>query len=178
MIRRRRSQRGFTIIEILISIMVITIAIFGTIAAIAYGLRASELGRTNTLAIGVNRKVEELILGGNYQLPNTYFTSGGFLSNSDLKLNYGSAPWKKLFYTGAATDNYWFKLADYGFLDPNQGDAKKFIAEAPNYELHVHIAALSTDTTQVNSRMSRIAITTRWRDKTGWKNIQTVAYNN
>ncbi|MFN8607592.1 MAG: type II secretion system protein [Vulcanimicrobiota bacterium] len=176
--KRRGRVRGFTIIEILIAIMVITIAIFGTIAAIAYGLRASELGRTNTLAIGVNRKIEELILGGNYQLPNTYFTSGGFLTSSDLVLPFGSAPWKKVFYTGAYVDNFWFKLADYGYLDPNAYEAKKFVTEADNYELHVHIAPLSTVTTQVDSRLNRITITTRWRDKTGWKNISTTAYNN
>ena len=173
----RSRARGFTIVEILISVMVITIAIFGTIAAIAYGLRASDLGRTNTLAIGVNRKIEELILGGNYQLPNTYFTSGGYLTAADLTLAYGAAPWKPLFYTGAATDNFWFKIADYGFVDPNSGDAKKFINEAPGYELHVHMAPLSTLGTSVDSRLNRITITTRWRDKTGWKNIATTAYN-
>ena len=184
---RKRHRRGFTIVEILIAIAVITIALFGTIAAIAYGLRASDLGRTNTFAIGVNRKIEELILGGNYQLPNTNFTSGNFLTEADLALAYGTSPWRPLYYTGAAVVNDWFKLADYGFLDLNSGDARKFVAESPIYELHVHIAPLSTTASTVDSRVSRIAITTRWHDKTrgngsnpaaGWKSITTTAYNN
>lgn len=174
--RKRASRSGFTIVEILISIMVITIAIFGTVAAIGFGLRASDLGRTNTLAIGVNRKVVELIIGGKYPLPNTYFT-GAALTTTNLTSAYGTLPWKKLYYTGAAVDNYWFKLADYGFSDLSQPDAQKFTAEAPNYELHVHIEALSTVTTSPDSRLRVITVTTRWRDKTGWKNIKTDAYN-
>lgn len=174
--RLRANRSGFTIVEILIAIVVITIAIFGTIAAIGFGLRASELGRTNTLAIGVNRKVVELIIGAKYQLPNTYFT-GAALSSSDLTQPYGTAPWKPLYYTGAAIDNYWFKLADYGISDINQPDAKKFITEAPNYELHVHIEPVSNVTSSTDSRLRVLTVTTRWRDKTGWKNIKTDAFN-
>jgi len=171
---RRRRQSGFSIIEILMAIAVITIAIFGTISAIAFGLRASDLGKTNTFAIGVNRKVLELILGGNYQLPNAYF-SAGTLSASALTDPHGTPPWRPLYVN---SDNFWFKLADYGYSDPNAPEARKFITESVNYELHISIAPVSAVTSTVDSRLRHIIATTRWRDKTGWKSIQTEAYSN
>ena len=173
---RRRSGLGFTIIEILISIVVITIAIFGTVAAIAFGLRASDLGKTNTFAIGANRKVLELILGGNYQLPNAKFTAAA-LTAADLTKAKGATPWRPLYFTGGAIVNDWFKVADFGYNDLTLPEAKKFMLESPNYELHVFITNLSSSPTSVDSRVRQIFVTTRWRDKTGWKNIQTQAFN-
>jgi type II secretory pathway pseudopilin PulG len=173
--QRRRRQTGFTIIEILISIAVITIAIFGTVAAIAFGLRASELGKTNTFSIGVNRKVSELLLGGNYPLPNPNFQAGE-LAVADMTSPFGTAPWRPLYRTG---DNTWFKLADYGYINPASPDAQKFITEAPGYELHVWWGFLpAAPATHPDSRLRRIVVTTRWRDKSGWKNVQTEAFSN
>ncbi|MBT9588186.1 prepilin-type N-terminal cleavage/methylation domain-containing protein [bacterium] len=174
MSHRRSKRQGFSILEILIAIAVITVAIFGTIAAIAFGLRASDLGRTNTFAIGVNRKVIELILGGNYQLPNTYFQVGALVA-ADMSVPYGTAPWRPLYVTG---DNFWFRLTDFGYSNPASGDATKFVTEAPSYELHVFIEPVSTTTSSFDSRLKHIIATTRWRDKTGWKNIQTEAFSN
>lgn len=175
--RSLRRQVGFTIIEILIAIAVITIAIFGTIAAIGFGLRASDLGKTNTFAIGINRKVLELILGGTYQLPNSNFTGGALASDgSDYTKAYGQTPWKPLLYSGGSVINTWFKPADFGYPDDTTAEAQKFIEQAKQYELHINIAPVSSDTSKVDSRLNQITVTTRWRDKTGWKHIETIAY--
>lgn len=173
---RRRRASGFTIIEIMIAMGVITIAIMGTVAAIGFGLRASDLGRTNTFAIGVNRKVMELILGGNYQLPNVDFEAGA-LTTAQLTAPHLGAPWRPLYFQGAAIVPTWFKIADYGFTDLNAPEAQRFLLESPNYELHVFMHLYGTVTTHPDIRLREILITTRWRDKTGWKNIRTQAFN-
>ena len=176
--KRQRAKRGFTIAEILIAIMVITIAMLGTIAAIAYGLRASKLGADNTVAIQINRKVLELILQGIYPAKtSTQFHH----SPGDPTAARGTAPWRPV-VVPTGTVPRWFELSDYGFLTVN-ADSERFERDISNSELDVSAVPVPASdfggsTFSPSNNFKLITVQTRWQDKgqNNWKVVSTQAY--
>lgn len=176
---RLRGRKGFTIAEILIAIGVITIALLGTIAAIAFGLRASRLGADNTVAIQVNRKVLELILQGIYPTASsTQFHHGEGNPNAAR----GAAPWRPVFVP-TGTLPRWFELEDYGFV-VNTPDAARFTRDTLNSELDVSAQPVPASDYGSNSyspsqKFRKIIVQTRWQDKgqNNWKVVRTEAYS-
>lgn len=182
--RTRKRSRGFTIPEILIAIMVITIALLGTIAAIAFGLRASHQGADNTVAIQVNRKVMENILQSIISPDPSVTTKFAVAGNPETDVR-GAAAWHPLYIQPATSQ--WFSLDSYGFKPINytSADCLKFQRDVENFELNVHSApAVSNDTSVTpNPNLSAtrffyaVTVTTRWQDKSRWKWVQTKAFS-
>ena len=129
---RKKKSTGFTILEILIALGTISVAILGTIAAIAFGLRASKLGSDNTVAIQVNRKIVELIVQGIY--PSATETSFHH-APGDPNVARGTAPWRRIFLAAAAAPR-WFLIEDYGYV-PGSAEAARFASDTERFELDV-----------------------------------------
>ena len=176
--KRRRAIKGFTIAEILIAIGVITIALLGTIAAIAFGLRASKLGADNTVAIQVNRKVLELILQGIYPAKtSTQFHH----AEGNITATRGTLPWRPVVVPDGTVPR-WFELADYGFLVAN-ADSGRFRRDTLNCELDVSAqtvpgADFGNNSFSPSNLFRKIVVQTRWQDKgnNNWKVVRTEAY--
>lgn len=188
MLRRHIKKRlGFTIPEILIAILVITIALLGTIAAIAYGLRASKLGSDNTVAIQINRKVYELMLQSIFPPTDANFAAVINHGPADPSLPRiatpsVSNPWQPVFVADTVTTPKWFKLADYGFV-AGTPEAEKFILETSRFQLDISSQGPLPfsgveDPLWVTKRFQTLVIQTRWQDKnaTGWKVVRTEGY--
>ena len=177
--KRRRAINGFTIAEILIAIGVITIALLGTIAAIAFGLRASKLGADNTVAIQVNRKVLELILQGIYPAK----TSSQFNHNPGVPTDpRGAVPWRPVLVPNGTVPQ-WFELADYGFPPIANADSERFKRDTLNCELDVSAQMVNpidfgSNSFSPSNLFRRIIVQTRWQDKgnNNWKVVRTEAY--
>lgn len=173
--KHRRASKGFTILEILISILVISVAMLGTIAAIAYGLRASKLGSDNTVAIQVNRKVLELVLQGIYPASSsTQF----YHAPGDPALPRGTAPWRPVVVPDLTVPK-WFELLDYGFLVQNS-DSERFKRDTLNSELDVSaVNVTGTTSFSPSNNFKLIVAQTRWQDKgvNNWKVVRTEAYS-
>lgn len=171
--KKRRSTRGFTIAEILIAIMVITVALLGTIAAIAFGLRASRLGGQNTVAIQINRKVIELILQS-VRAPNEApFIVRQGAPETDLRLASG---WHPVVDESLAR---WFTYADFSVF--NATDKAIFDRDTSNFELNVFSRKAdktpSGNDLSVTPRFFEIFVTTRWQEQGRWKWITTQAFS-
>lgn len=173
--RKSGRTRGLTVTEILIAIAVITIAMMGTIAAIAFGLRAAHVGNEDTVAVSINRKVTELILQNQFQVTSGLFAHGP----ADENVARGTAPWQPLYQTGGVPAG-WFSLADYGFTE-GTADAQKFIRDTQGFELDVSCQQSSGGTTNPNLSVSRafylITVTTRWQNKQRWRSLRTEAFS-
>ena len=162
--------------------MVITIALLGTIAAIAYGLRASKLGSDNTVAIQVNRKVIENILQAVVTADptkNPNFATKGDPS-SDVR---GATAWHPLYIQPASKN--WFALDDYGYKNYTSSDCLRFIRDTDNYELNVAMVPAVLNDTKSETKLDltavryfyEIIVTTRWQDKSRWKWVETRAFS-
>jgi prepilin-type N-terminal cleavage/methylation domain-containing protein len=173
--KRLRALKGFTIPEILIALSVITIALLGTIAAIAFGLKASKLGADNTVAIQINRKVLELILQGVYPSDSTppLFPT----TESALTSARGTDGWKPVFLP-TGTNPRWFLLTDYGYVAGTQ-DAENFTRDTQNSEVSVSATDVVEAGLHVSNRFKRIVVQTRWQEKgqNNWKVVRTEAFS-
>lgn len=173
--RRPGQNRGLTIAEILIAIAVITIAMMGTIAAIAFGLRAAHVGSEDTVAVSVNRKITELVLQNQFAVTTTNFNH----SPESVTAARGSGNWKPLYSTGGVPSD-WFALSDYGFTE-GTADAAKFVRETENFELDVSCQRMSggtpTAALSVSQAFYLVTVTTRWQDKQRWRWLRTEAYS-
>lgn len=180
--RKRRKLRAFTIIEILIAIMVISIALLGTVAAIAFGLRASDQGSSNTVAIQINRKVLELLVQSAFNWNNNPNILN--IPPASITAPRATSTWKPVFYNPAQAN--WFSLADFGYT-AGTADATKFAEDTRNYELSVSAVKQSDANLQsVTNSFYLFTVTTRWQTTTGasdgvgksrWKSVQTSAYS-
>lgn len=172
----RRARQGFTIMEILIAILAITIAILGTLAAIAFGLRASKLGSENTVAIQINRKVIELILQGIYPVATGAIEPAFNHAPAAITEARGGGTWRPIFL-GPSTPR-WFSIQDYGFIDGTP-DADKFRSDTSTFELDVSAVQMSDPVPlKVDNRFIRIVVQTRWQDKgrSDWKVVRTETF--
>lgn len=171
--RKSGRTRGLTVTEILIAIAVITIAMMGTIAAIAFGLRAAHVGNEDTVAVSINRKVTELILQNQYSAVLVQFDH----DPADPNVARGTAPWQPLYQTGGVPAG-WFSLNDYGFTE-GTADAQKFIRDTQGFELDVSCRRQGGGTTNPDLSVAKafylIVVTTRWQNKQRWRSLRTEA---
>lgn len=169
----RRGSRGFTIAEILISIAVITIALLGTIAAIAYGLRASRVGGDDSVAVSINRKVIELILQNQFSATLPAFNH----APADPDAPRATGGWQPLYLDTGGT---WFRLSDYGFTSGTP-EATRFIRDTQDFELDVSSqpppAPSPANDLAVDQKFFLITVTTRWQDKHRWRWLRTETYS-
>lgn len=168
---KKRASRGFTIPEILIAIAVITIAMLGTIAAIAFGLRAARVGGDDSVALSVNRKIVELILQNQYSPGLSVFNHGP----ADPTAARGTSPWRPLYDSSGGSQ--WFSLNDYGYNN-NSEDQQNFVSNSEKYELDVSCVKQSpANSLSVDKAFYLITVQTRWQDKGRWRSLKTEAYS-
>ena len=179
----RRQRGGFSLAEVLISIAVLSIGILGTVAALAFGLRATDLGARTTVAVNLNRKMLEMILS---QASSYTIISANNVSFANFD---GPVPSS---WAGSTSDPYidtpfaqtggigWHRLDAAPFdagvfvntADPKE--LKRFNDEIlPNFERNITGEPLSSSTAEFGHYMARVVVTTRWRDKGEYKYVRT-----
>jgi type II secretion system protein I len=90
--RRRKSRRGFTLIEMIIATVLLAVAIVGSLSAISSSTRAVEAGeRIQTAALLAQRKLTEL------ELQATNLTSGE--QQGDFGAEFADYRWRAMMDT-------------------------------------------------------------------------------
>ncbi len=90
--RHRKSQSGFTLIEMIVATVILALAIVGAISAISSSTRAVEAGeRIQTAALLAQRKLTEL------ELQTTNMTSGE--QQGDFGADYADYRWRAVMDT-------------------------------------------------------------------------------
>ncbi len=158
--RKRFSRSGFSLIEILIAIVVLTIGIMGVLGAISYGLHSTDASDKMTKAISIERKImEQAVIDGAFQ--------GSAIKISEpAYVQFNSPPYDFIFSSAAH-----YTTADYS-----------------NYTRRVEYSALTNGELMVpgstwemaapNPRIARIMVTVRYRDRNNaQKSISTFAYD-
>ena len=184
LIRLNRRKGAFTLVEVMISIAVISIGMLGALSAIAFGLRASDRGSKGTFALNANQRILEMML-------NSFPAPGPVSTNGSLNAGPG-----KLFpdadplgvFDQPATSPLWHPLyaAPPGnpFLlrhfvpDSRPVDQVGFAANATQYQCNINVkyAPFVAGVPSARSNMVVYTVTTRWRDKGYWRSIGTMAY--
>lgn len=190
--KRKKGRKAFSLVEVLISISVISIGMLGAMGAIAFGLRASDRGSSGTFALAINQRTIEMMLNG-------YPAGGVSLANGNL--NTASFPDASIngVFDQSISSNLWhpiFLYPDWCVLQSGQNTPTyqvtdfasstataqqlEFAKLASKYQSNINISfatsALPAPTAATN--MVQIRVSTRWRDKGGWRCVITDALAN
>lgn len=86
-VSRQRSQRGFSMVEVLVTLMVVSLALLGTAGLQAHSMRLNQGGQFRSLAVFLASDLVERMeanrvgaLAGNYEMPIT--TGNAFLAST------------------------------------------------------------------------------------------------
>ena len=158
--RKRFFQSGFSLIEILIAIIVLTIGIMGVLGAISYGLHSTDASEKMTKAIAIERKImEQAVIDGAFQGSAVKISEPAYVQ-------FNSPPYDFIFssqahYTARDYANY-TRRVEYSQLTGGE-----LMVAGSNWE----IAA-------PNPRIARIMVTVRYVDRNNsQKSISTFAYD-
>ena len=159
---RIRKKKGFTIVEVMISIAVISVALLGTLSALAFGVRATDLTTHNTEAEAIQRRILELILCGG---PKGPVVGGGALNNG----------------AGSVYDNQWRSLTTFANtapMSPNDfissldtQDVRRFAETSGKYQVLVKLeqcdGSATVDPANYKSTLVNVTVGVRWYEKVG-----------
>lgn len=164
----------------------------GAMGAIAFGLRASDRGSSGTFALAINQRTIEMMLNG-YPAGGPAVAGGTLNTTSFPDLTIGGV------FDQALNSNLWHPIFLYpnvcvkqsGQNDPTYGvgdfvtstrpaDQLEFAKIASKYQSNVNIGWVSSSFAAPNAatNMIQIRVSTRWRDKGGWRCVTTDAIAN
>lgn len=185
--RKPARQKGFTIIEVLITIAVVSVAFLGTIAALAFGMTASRDTSLHTVALNYNRRMIELVYGGGFiKTPPGSSDPIALDVPASINESINSSKWRQLYYLPARPDGIanpfptdkWFELSDWFAPRPSvqydYPEAQKFRLQEEKFQTNMtvqnnQLIETPTDAQDVKSNVYRLVVQTRWREKVGTK---------
>ena len=189
----RRKERGMSLSEILISIMILSIGILGTLGSLTYGLRSASHGEMYTQAVGFNRQIIEMMMGGGIDP----VAGGGVLKTAASGINDAAAvsnplrPPTQAVLQAASLTNGWRRLTAPPFdridlwvpgtkFGQNTSEVKRFQDVAQNFERLIYLQYVNAAApgSSYEGQLVQITSTIRWRDKLSWKSVTTQAVYN
>ena len=184
--RKPAGPKGFTIVEVLITIAVVSVAFLGTMAALAFGMTASRDTSQHTVALNYNRRMIELVYAGGY-IKATPGSSDPIALGppAAIDLPYNDTHWRQLYYLPSRPDNLsnpfptdkWFELGDWFAPRPNgvqydYPEAQRFQLEEQKYQVNLtvmndQLVDTPVDAMDPKSNIYRLVVQTRWREQVG-----------
>ncbi len=173
---RRPKKRGFTLAEVLVSIAVLTISISGVLSALAYDAFSSEQSGAYTFALNYTRRVLDLMQSG--QIDPLVFPASGTPALVTSNNNNDGVNWRDLdaglLGTGGGTLNFWGA--------PGSKELMRFNIEKQKYGVNIVqqrvvpavVGANPTD--HFKNLLVDIFVTTRWRQRSGFRSVQLRGY--
>ena len=81
--RFRKTERGFTLAELLVAIFVVAVGILGTISALWYGIRSEKYADRRANAVFQARELLNNIRSNSYAFDATYLAANSDLNDGD-----------------------------------------------------------------------------------------------
>ena len=106
--RFRKTERGFTLAELLVAIFVVAVGILGTISALWYGIRSEKYADRRANAVFQARELLNNIRSNSYAFDATYLAANSDLNDGDydndsddasVKREYNHPPFANLYPT-------------------------------------------------------------------------------
>lgn len=178
-VQRYRSKKGFSLIEVLISISVISIAMLGVLGSLSYARLSSNQTLSYTQAAAFQRRVAEFILVGGDKGP--YVVGDTLRNGTNDPYNGTWIPLNRFADVAGTNVTNPINMRDFLINDadesnPNSADYKAFMnACDAGYEVRVTLTPLAAPTavTDYKSRLCSVKTEVRWRDPNN--KVRTVA---
>ena len=176
--RRRSKKSGFTIAEILVSIVVLTISISGVLAALAYDAFSSEQSGAYTFALGYSRKLMDMFQSN--QLDPLVYCPTGPPAAVDSNIGNDGTNWHNLDGTTGNLDvalNTGGGVADF-WGAPGSIERRRFDTEKQKYGVNYvanrwePVAAAVGVENKFKNLLVRVIVTTRWRARSGFRSVR------
>lgn len=174
---RKGNSRGFSIMEVLISIGVVSIAMLGVLGSMAFARRSSAETFRITEANAIQRRTLEMILAGGSKGP--YMPSNPALVRNATNEPNGpyTGSWisLKVFADVAGTNSTNpIKPDDFTTGSTGTDDMKAFNQICDHgYDVRVTLTPGTANTYRQD--LCTVLVEVRWRDATRWRQIQTSA---
>lgn len=171
----RRRLRGFTLGECLVSIAILSIAISGVLAALAFDVTSSEQNGALTFANSYNRKILDLIQNNQLDYKAISVVGTWPPQPASITAPLDGTNWKKLdgdalLATGGGVTNFWGA--------PGSVEFQRWQIEKERYHTNIVSARVVENFGSVASGerfknlLVEILITTRWANKGSWRSTQ------
>ncbi len=120
--RERSNETGFTLVEVMIAAIILTVALMTLVTVISWGMRLSQEAQTRTVAMGLAMQQLERIKAQYPQQPNDFVTNATLagIIQSQTTTQTVEANLSKAFTTSASytpQDSYPTKNGAYIFYD-------------------------------------------------------------
>ncbi|MBX3168528.1 MAG: prepilin-type N-terminal cleavage/methylation domain-containing protein [Candidatus Eremiobacteraeota bacterium] len=168
----KRRKVGFTLAEVLVSIAVLTIAISGVLAALAYDAFSAEQGGNYTYALNYSRRVLDL-LQSNQLDPLTPGFMGTTLADPNTPGPNDNVNWRDLdngLLQGGAVINLWGA--------PGSVERQRFDIEKNRYGVNLVARRLKKTVTvgdvatNYQNQLVELTVTTRWKARRGFRFVR------
>lgn len=151
-------RRGFTIIEILVSCVLLATGILIAMSVLSFGLKATTGSSLQTEATAFSRTLSEIVLSGGPRAP--------ILTGNKLNPDYDDK-WRRLYDVDKKEVAPPFQMTD--FVRTNDArDSRRFVERAKNFDVKVTCVANPIDEGLVN-----VTIGVRWFDRFGRRSLIT-----
>lgn len=148
---RRTSTRGFSQVEVLIAVFVLSVGILGVLGAFAYGMEASNHSARLSEAVGYARQLVELVRSRNLPFQGSLPPAASSGLNDASSTTWSSL--KELHAAPFAVD-----------LPPNTG-----------FRRLIQVSRVSNTVTDYRYDIARIRVVVFWREKNRQKQFELVA---
>lgn len=180
--KRSRRQRGFTIIECLISIAILAISLTGVLAALAYDAFSAEQGSNYVFAVNYSRKIMDLLqsnqidpqlaaISQNTSTPPSISspTSNDGTTWHELDGTVGKPDYTYLHFAGQSLDTFWGPLGS--------NERKRFDTEKGKYGVNICWYRENPNNdidekTAYRNLLVNLIVTTRWHVRRGFRSVQ------
>ena len=151
--RFQRRSRGFSQVEVLVAVFVLSVGILGVFGAFAYGMDSANHSARLSEAVGYARQLIELVRSRNLPFQGSLPPA----SNSGL-------------YDTLTTD--WASLKDL--------NAAPFAVDLPantGFKRRIRVTRLSADSTSYQYEIAEIRVAVFWREKNRQRQVEFVAHH-
>lgn len=173
---RRKVKGGFTIIELLIAIAVLTTSIVGSLAALAYHSFAAEQSGNYTFAVNYSRKLMDLLQSG--QIDPLAFAQAGPPAAPDSHQANDGTVWLDLdsgvLASGGGVQDFWGA--------PGTAERIRFDTEKQKFGVNFVANRLLADWNgapvdqRFRNQLVEVVVTTRWRNRGVFRSVQLRGY--
>jgi len=162
-----RNNRGLSVIEIMVGIVLLATGILVTMGAISFGTKATYSSAQSTEASAFARRLMEIVLAGGP-------VRGPLVPGNTLNPAYDNV-FRRVY---DVTDGIMppFELEDF-LRSEDPKDLRRFVATAQNYEARVELKPFDdiVDPADFRCNLVNVTVELKWTDKTGPRSMKTVA---
>ena len=181
--KKVRSARGFSIVEVLVSIAVLAIALTGVLAALAYDAFSAEQGGAYTFAVSYSRRILDLMQSGQIDPTVPGFADSWppatppFPVNGSNAANDGTV-WRNLdagLLNGGGAVDFWGAPGSVELARFNN-EKNKYGVNLASHRLEPSLSGASINNKYKNAILE-ICVTTRWLQRKRFRTVSLRGYS-